>query len=165
MASSPVRLEDSDGDPINSANPLPVTLSGGGGGSGADVNLTDVGGAPLALGQTTMAGSLPVVIASNQPAISTKPDKAAAANTPAIVTSGGDVIASNANRKAWAIQNLGTNPLFVRLATGASSTVFHVVLKGCAVADDGSGGYFSDEVYTGVVSATGTSPRFAVTEL
>lgn len=37
-----------------------------GGGSGGNVNLTEVGGATIALGQTTMADSLPVVLASNQ---------------------------------------------------------------------------------------------------
>lgn len=35
----------------------------------ANVNLVDVGGAAIALGQTTMAGSLPVAIASNQGAV------------------------------------------------------------------------------------------------
>lgn len=34
-----------------------------------DVNITEVGGAPIALGQTVMASSFPVVIASDQSAI------------------------------------------------------------------------------------------------
>ncbi len=42
---------------------------GGGGGAGTDVNLAEVGGASIALGQAAMAASLPVVIASNQTAI------------------------------------------------------------------------------------------------
>lgn len=37
-----------------------------GGGGGGDVNLIEVGGAAIALGQTTMSASLPVAIASNQ---------------------------------------------------------------------------------------------------
>lgn len=97
--------------------------------------------------------------------ITATPVKASTANTPSILTSGGDVIALNAARKSWGVQNLGTNPLFVRMATGASSTVFHVVLMGGIANDDGTGGYFTDDTYTGVVSATGTSPRFTVTEL
>jgi len=40
--------------------------SSGGGGGGGDVNLIEVGGAAIALGQTTMSASLPVAIASNQ---------------------------------------------------------------------------------------------------
>lgn len=91
--------------------------------------------------------------------------KSSTANTPAIVTSAGDALAANVNRKGWAIQNLGTNPLFVRLGTGASSTVFHRVLKGGSVNDDGLGGVIEDEGWLGVVSATGTSPRFVVMEM
>lgn len=40
--------------------------SGGGGGVGSDVNLIEVGGSAIALGETTMANSFPVVIASDQ---------------------------------------------------------------------------------------------------
>ncbi len=43
--------------------------SSSGGGAGSDVNLIEVGGAAIALGQAAMAASLPVVIASNQTAI------------------------------------------------------------------------------------------------
>lgn len=39
---------------------------GSGGGVGSDVNLIEVGGSSIALGETTMANSLPVVIASDQ---------------------------------------------------------------------------------------------------
>src|SRR5580765_5030033 len=41
----------------------------GGGGAASDVNIADVGGAAIALGQAAMAASLPVVIASDQTAI------------------------------------------------------------------------------------------------
>jgi len=44
-------------------------VTGSGGGVTADVNLTEVGGATIALGQAAMAASLPVVIASNQTAV------------------------------------------------------------------------------------------------
>lgn len=87
------------------------------------------------------------------------------ANTPAIITAAGTVLALNQSRKVWAIQNLGTNPLFVRLGASASTSVFHVILKAGTGADDGLGGYFSDDTYTGVVSVAGTSPRCVVTEL
>ncbi len=46
-----------------------LVVTTGGGGPTSDVNLTEVGGAAIALGQTTMANSLPVVIASDQTAI------------------------------------------------------------------------------------------------
>lgn len=91
--------------------------------------------------------------------------KSSVSNTPSIISSAGDAIAANASRRGWAIQNLGTNPLFVRLGTGASSTVFHRILKGNSIADDGTGGIIEDEAWIGIVSVAGTSPRFVATEL
>ena len=91
--------------------------------------------------------------------------KAATANTPAIQTSSGDMISSNTSRKAWGVQNLGTNPIFVRMGTGASSTLFHFCLKGGTANDDGQGSSIQDDMFTGVVSVSGTSPRFVVYEL
>lgn len=89
------------------------------------------------------------------------------ANTPSILTSAGTAIASNVERGSWSIQNLGTNPLFVLLGSGASSSVFHFVLKGSSVADDGTGGSVAQEagtLYTGIITVAGTSPRFVVME-
>lgn len=94
--------------------------------------------------------------------------QAKTANTPAIVTSGGDVIAANSNRKGWMIQNVGTNALFVRFGTGASETVFHAVLKGGTGDSDGNGGSISQMgglVFQGIISATGTTPKMVITEL
>jgi hypothetical protein len=54
------------------------------------------------------------------------------------------------------------------MGSGASTTVFHVVLKGGTGNDDGLGGSFSQfdgTVYTGIVTIAGTSPRYTVTEL
>lgn len=89
------------------------------------------------------------------------------ANTPSIA-SAATALAANTNRILWNIQNLGTNPLFVRLGAGASTTVFHFVLKGGTANDDGLGGLMSNGegvVYTGIVTIAGTSPRYTVTEL
>ncbi len=87
-------------------------------------------------------------------------------NVPAIQTVAGNALLANGDRKAWSIQNLGTNPLFVRLGPDASSTVFHYVLKAGSASDDGSGGFISgDATYRGVISVAGTSPRFVAAEL
>lgn len=89
-----------------------------------------------------------------------------ATNTPAIASSA-TALASNQARCGWSIQNLGTNPLFVRLGAGASATEFHYVLRAGSVADDGIGGVLSENegvVYVGVVTIAGTSPRYTVTE-
>jgi hypothetical protein len=88
-------------------------------------------------------------------------------NTPAILTSAGTAISSNTARTYWNIQNLGTNPLFVRLGASASSTVFNYVLKGGTGSDDGLGGSISSDsvCYTGDISVAGTSPRYVITEI
>lgn len=90
------------------------------------------------------------------------------ANTPAIVTSAGTALASNAQRAGWTIQNVGTNPLFVNLGGTASSTVFHYVLKGGTGDSDGLGaliGQTNGTVFTGTITVAGTTPKFVVTEL
>ena len=90
------------------------------------------------------------------------------ANTPSILTSAGTAIASNTARIGWMIQNLGTNPLFVLLGSGASTTVFHVILKGGTGADDGLGAttsQMSGAIYTGIITVAGTTPRFTILEI
>lgn len=94
--------------------------------------------------------------------------QAKTANVPAIVTDAGTVLAANTNRKGLIIQNVGTNALFIRFGGTASSTVFHVVLKGGTGDSDGNGGSFSmidGLIYQGLVSVAGTSPKLVVTEL
>lgn len=87
-------------------------------------------------------------------------------NTPSIASDTTALAANNA-RGAWSIQNLGQNALFVRLGSGASSTVFHVVLKAGTANDDGTGGVLAQEsgvIYKGIVTIAGTSPRYTVYE-
>lgn len=88
-------------------------------------------------------------------------------NTPSIA-SAATALAANVARRGWLIQNLGQNPLFVLLGSGASTTVFHVVLKAGTGNDDGTGGMHSQAegtVYTGIVTIAGTSPRYTVLEM
>ena len=88
------------------------------------------------------------------------------ANTPSIASST-TVSAANPKRIAWNIQNLGTNTLFVLLGAGASTSVFHVVLKAGSGNDDGTGGTVGQEtgvIYTGIISIAGTSPRYTFLE-
>jgi len=89
------------------------------------------------------------------------------ANTPEIA-SATTALAANEARCSWSIQNLGQNPLFVRRGSGASTTVFHHVLKAATANDDGTGGSVSEEagvVYDGIITIAGTSPRYVVTEM
>jgi len=87
-------------------------------------------------------------------------------NTPSIA-SATTALAANEKRVYFRIQNLGTNPLFVLLGSGASNSVFHKVLKAATANDDGTGGELESGsvVYTGIITISGTSPRYAVTEI
>ena len=90
-----------------------------------------------------------------------------ASNTPSIASSTTALSDSNGRRIAWNIQNLGQNVLYVLLGAGASSTVFHVALKAATSNDDGTGGTVGQEngvIYTGIISVSGTSPRYTVLE-
>jgi hypothetical protein len=87
-------------------------------------------------------------------------------NTPSIASST-TAMAANSHRSSFTIQNLGTNTLYVRLADGATTSIFHFALKAGSVNDDGTGGSISQSesvVYTGIVSIAGVSPRYVVLE-
>ena len=87
-------------------------------------------------------------------------------NVPEIASST-TALASNPARVGWYLQNLGQNPLFVLMGAGASSSVFHTVLKAATSNDDGTGGSVGQEtgiIFTGVISIAGTNPRYTVTE-
>jgi len=90
-----------------------------------------------------------------------------ASNTPSIQSSA-TALEANEGRLGFSIQNLGQNALFVRLGDGATTSIFHIVLKGGTANDDGTGGSLSMEsgvIYKGKITIAGTSPRYTVTEL
>jgi hypothetical protein len=89
------------------------------------------------------------------------------ANTPSVSTQA-TVMAANASRSGWHLQNQGTNPIFVLLGTGASTTIYHVVLKGGTAASDGNGAIYSQMagvVYQGIVTTAGTGATYTLAEL
>lgn len=83
------------------------------------------------------------------------------------IKDGATAFAENTARKHFSIQNLGTNPLFVRFGSGASTSLFHIVLKGGTAQDDGEGGFYSSNgvCYTGIITIAGTSPRYTTWEI
>lgn len=88
---------------------------------------------------------------------------------PAILnpTTGTNVLTVNTSRNKFIVQNLGTNPLYVRFGDNASVTAFHIVLKACAVAADGTGGSYESGsvVWQGDVSVAGISPSLTILEM
>lgn len=152
-------------DAVDSGNPLKI---------GGKAYAPDAGPSSVASGDRAdvfldLSGRVLVYLATKldavNDAVTATPVKSSTANTPAIVTATGNALTANASRKSWRIQNLGTNALFVRMGASASTTVFHIVLKGGVGADDGNGGIIEDDSWTGIISVDGTSPRFTVTEL
>lgn len=83
-----------------------------------------------------------------------------------IITVAGTLLSENLYRVGLIIQNLGTNPMFVKFGTGASSSSFDVILRGGAVNDDGLGGTFSPDVLcpTSIITVAGTTVRCTATE-
>jgi len=76
-------------------------------------------------------------------------------------------LAANSERAGFFIQNLGTNPLFVLLGSGATITNFNYILKGGTAANDGTGASIGQNVgvvYTGVITVAGTTPTYVATE-
>jgi hypothetical protein len=82
-----------------------------------------------------------------------------------IVTSNGTILAENTLAIERVIQNLSTNPIYINFGTGASNTKFSIVLQGGSVQDDGKGGILSEQQYTGIISASGSSPRLSIFEV
>lgn len=102
-----------------------VTLSGGGTEPAADVNLADVGGSPITLGQKTSANSVPVVIASDG-------TQATAANQTAVQVTAGSITgvrevlydaAGNAVDYTTPVQTYGSNSFLNVVAGTATTTV------------------------------------------
>lgn len=76
-------------------------------------------------------------------------------------------LAANSNREFFQIQNQGTNKLYVYFGSGASTSVYHCILKACSVAADGTGGSIStaNVAYRGIITIAGTNPSYSVIEL
>lgn len=69
-------------------------------------------------------------------------------------TTAATIISANADRKGFTVQNTGTT--VIKLAFGSTNptqTAYHVALAACPVADNGLGGYYSDDTFTGDVRA------------
>lgn len=76
-----------------------------------------------------------------------------------VTDTGAVILAANPKRKGLVIQNTGTT--IVKLVLGTTTptqSVYHVALKGCAVADDGSGAAYFDDSWIGPVWAISSAP-------
>lgn len=103
---------------------------------------------PTTLGQTVSAGSLSVVLASNQPAIPVTQDVSATGTLTSVANSltTGVLLASNANRKGFIVYNDSLAIVFLAFAATASTTAFSSKVQPGAEYEPGVD-------YTGVISA------------
>jgi len=76
-------------------------------------------------------------------------------------------LVANTARTYFQIQNQGTNPLFVYFGNGASSSVYHFILKAATGAADGTGASYASAqvVYRGIITIAGTNPSYSILEL
>lgn len=82
----------------------------------------------------------------------------------AISTSAGDISNVTAGMRLI-VQNLDTDPLFVKYGTGASASSFSFVLPACTATDDGTSPPVVIDSWIGIVSVAGTTPRFTFTAI
>lgn len=76
-------------------------------------------------------------------------------------------LASNAARRECIVQNTGTTVIFLGLGQTPTNVNYHVALKSCTVSNDGTGGVFVSDLWTGAINAIGSaaSGTIVVTEL
>lgn len=84
-----------------------------------------------------------------------------------IGTTAATVLSANTDRRSLLIQNTGTTTIKLIFGTGTpTQTVYHVALKACGIADDGSGGVYADDAWRGAVRAisSGAGGTMVITE-
>lgn len=75
---------------------------------------------------------------------------------------------ANPARTGFMLQNQGTNQLYILYGTGATSSVYNFIIKGCTGAADGTGGSLSmmdGNIYRGIITIAGINPSYSVLEL
>lgn len=100
------------------ADPITDLVACGGGGSGGDVNLTEVGGSPITLGQDVEANSIPVVLASDVVVDVTKTGTPTESNPSIANATSVTLVAANPARKYLLIQNNSGANIQLSLAGG-----------------------------------------------
>lgn len=90
----------------------------------------------------------------------------ACANT-AVTSVSGSVLSSNAARREVIVVNTDIVAVYLGLGQVPTATAYHVALKPCSVAHDGTGGSFVSDLFKGQVNAivASTTGHVAVTEM
>jgi hypothetical protein len=84
------------------------------------------------------------------------------------ITTTGIILAANADRIGFLIQNLSTNVAYVKFDSTVTSSVYDYALNGCTTTADGKGGVLSmlgGVVETGNIAITGILPNYTAWEI
>ena len=92
--------------------------------------------------------------------VSTSPIKSSTISNSTASGSNGTIIAANENRLELFVQNLATGALYVKYGANGNNTSFNFVLAANTASNAGDGGSLSDQAYTGIVSVSGSTPRY-----
>ena len=80
-------------------------------------------------------------------------------------TTSATIMNSSEYRKSFIVTNTGTNKIYVKLGTGATSSSWHFALPGGGANDDGNGGSISVDGYAGEVAVcAATTGRYHYVE-
>jgi hypothetical protein len=165
----PITINDNQGTPNTQNNAWPFYISD-----------TSHGPAAVKAGSTAAVATdtaLVVAISPNnsptvvQPGSSTS--SALPGSNPFIITGvSSQILAANPNRKEVLVVNTGVVPVYLGLGQTPSTLAYHVPLSACIVANDGTGGVYASDLWTGTINAicaaTGSPPvdgSLCVTEL
>ena len=138
-----------------------VTITGAGGQSIVRVQgSAAVNQGNVVVTQTTASN---FQVTANSPSSTT----ASAPASTAVTSSSSSILATNANRREAIVVNTDVVTVYIGLGQVPTATAYHVALKPCAVANDGTGGSFVTDLWKGAINAitASTSGHVAVTEL
>jgi hypothetical protein len=99
--------------------------------------------------------ALPIALVGNSPAATV------------VTSTSASILAANLSRKVCRIENTNTVTVFLGFGQTPTATAYHVALKGCTGANDGTGGVYESTVWKGAINAivASTSGDVVVTEL
>lgn len=152
--------------------PWPVLLSDGAAALGTTGNRLFVQGSAAQGTAASIGAPWPAQLSDGSAALGVQANplivddqRISSAPSSSAVLSTQTTLASNASRKRFWVQNLGTSVLWVAMAATASATTSNWVLKAGTANDDGNGGLIIDSDYTGSVTVfTAGTYRYSMGE-
>lgn len=147
---------------VDSSGNLLTTGGGGGGGTVAQgaPNASLANGWPVKVTDgTSVLGTASAPLRTDptgttvQPVTTPKSSTVGACASTAVTSSSSQILAANASRKEVIITNKDVVTVYIGLGQTPTATAYHASLSPCAVANDGTGGVFISDLFTGAINA------------